>query len=145
MAKYNIHDKKDVVTANRDAVSPLTMDRLHEKTLNIIVMQKKYRDQSYSAKDLARDIGTNTRYISALMNTRFHMNYTSFVNKYRIDDAMSILEDKSYQDVKIEEVGKMAGFANRMSFYTSFYKFVGKTPREYRMQQFQKSLIENSK
>ena len=28
----------------------------------------------------------------------------------------------------------MVGFANRQSFYASFYRIVGITPREYRMQ-----------
>ena len=62
------------------------------------------------------------------------MNYTSFVNKYRIDEAMSILVDKRYQDLRMEEVSDMVGFANRQSFYASFYRIVGITPREYRMQ-----------
>ena len=101
--------------------------------MNIIVMQKKYRDKDYSAKKLAEDLGTNTRYISAVVNVRFHMNYTSFVNKYRIDEAMSILVDKRYQDLRMEEVSDMVGFANRQSFYASFYKIMGITPREYRL------------
>jgi AraC-like DNA-binding protein len=62
------------------------------------------------------------------------MNYTSFVNKYRIDEAMSILVDKRYQDLRMEEVSDMVGFANRQSFYASFYRVVGITPREYRLQ-----------
>ena len=82
----------------------------------------------------AEDLGTNTRYISAVVNVRFHMNYTSFVNKYRIDEAMSILVDKRYQDLRMEEVSDMVGFANRQSFYASFYRIVGMTPRDYRLQ-----------
>jgi AraC-like DNA-binding protein len=101
-------------------------------------MQKKYRDKDYSAKKLAEDIGTNTRYISAVVNVRFHTNYTSFVNKYRIEDAMSILVDKRYQDLTMEEVSDMVGFANRQSFYASFYRIVGITPRDYRVQHLQK-------
>ena len=97
-------------------------------------MEKKYRDKDYSAKRLAEDIGTNTRYISAVVNTRFHCNFTSFVNKYRIDDAMSILVDKRYQDLNVEEVGTMVGFSNRQSFYAAFFRFLGITPRDYRMQ-----------
>jgi AraC-like DNA-binding protein len=97
-------------------------------------MQKKYRDKDYSAKKLAEDLGTNTRYISAVVNVRFHMNYTSFVNKYRIEEAMTILVDKRYQDLRMEEVSDMVGFANRQSFYASFYRVVGITPREYRLQ-----------
>ena len=132
--KYNITEKPEREAAYRSLVSPALMDELKEKILNVIVMQKKYKDKNYSAKHLATDLGTNTRYISAVVNVRFHMNYTSFVNKYRIEEAMSILLDKRYQNLRIEEVSDMVGFANRQSFYASFYKITGITPKEYKMQ-----------
>ena len=134
MAKYNIIEKKEKKAAYRSLVSPQMMDEMQEKIMNIIVMQKKYRDKDYSAKRLAEDLGTNTRYISAVVNVRFHMNYTSFVNKYRIDEAMTILVDKRYQDLRMEEVSDMVGFANRQSFYASFYRLMGMTPRDYRLE-----------
>ncbi|MBO6017796.1 MAG: AraC family transcriptional regulator [Prevotella sp.] len=134
MAKYNITEKKEKEAVYRSLVSPGLMDELKEKILNIIVMQKKYKDKNYSAKRLAEDLGTNTRYISAVVNVRFHMNYTSFINKYRIEEAMSILVDKRYQELRMEEVSDMVGFANRQSFYASFYKLMNMTPREYRLQ-----------
>lgn len=134
MAKYNITEKKEKEAVYRSLVSPKLMDVLKEKILNIIVMQKKYKDKNYSAKQLAEDLGTNTRYISAVVNVRFHMNYTSFINKYRIEEAMSILVDKRYQELRMEEVSDMVGFSNRQSFYASFFKIVGMTPRDYRLQ-----------
>ena len=133
MAKYNITEKREKEAAYRSLVSPRLMDEMQEKIMNIVVMQKKYRDTDYSAKRLAEDLGTNTRYISAVVNVRFHMNYTSFVNKYRIEEAMTILVDKRYQDLRMEEVSDMVGFANRQSFYASFFKIMGITPREYRI------------
>lgn len=137
MTKYNITEKKEKEAAYRSLVNPRLLDELKERILNIIVMQKKYKDKDYSAKKLAEDLGTNTRYISAVVNVRFHMNYTSFVNKYRIEEAMSILVDKRYQDKTIEEVSDMVGFANRQSFYASFYKLMGMTPKDYRMMHLQ--------
>jgi AraC-like DNA-binding protein len=137
MAKYNITEKKEKEAVYRSLVSPRLMDEMKEKILNIIVMQKKYKDKNYSAKRLAEDLGTNTRYVSAVVNVRFHMNYASFINKYRIEEAMSILVDKRYQDLRMEEVSDMVGFANRQSFYASFYKLMNMTPREYRMQHLQ--------
>lgn len=134
MTKYNITEKKEKEAAYRNLVSPKLMDEMKEKILNIIVMQKKYKDKDYSAKRLAEDLGTNTRYISAVVNVRFHMNYTSFVNKFRIEEAMTILVDKRYQDLKMEDVSDMVGFANRQSFYASFYKLMHMTPRDYKMQ-----------
>ena len=134
MTKYNITERKEREANYRSLVSPALMDELKDKILDIIVMQKKYKDKDYSAKKLAADLGTNTRYVSAVVNMKFHCNYTTFVNKYRIDEAMSVLLDKRYQDLRIEEVSDMVGFANRQSFYASFFKFMGITPKEYKQQ-----------
>ena len=134
MAKYNITEKKEKLAVYRSLVNPQLMDDLKERILNIIVMQKKYKDKTYSAKRLAEDLCTNTRYISAVVNVKFHMNYTSFVNKFRIEEAMTIMVDKRYQDLTMEEVSDMVGFANRQSFYASFFKFMNMTPRDYRIQ-----------
>lgn len=134
MVKYNITKKKEKEANYRNLVNPTLMDDMKERILRIIVMEKKYKDKNYSAKKLAEDLGTNTRYVSAVVNVRFHMNYSSFINKFRIEEAMTILTDKRYQDLKMEEVSDMVGFANRQSFYASFYKIMNMTPREYRLQ-----------
>ena len=133
MAKYNITEKREKEAAYRSLVNPQLMDELKEKILHVIVMQKKYKDKEYSAKKLAEDLGTNTRYISAVVNVQFHMNYTTFVNKFRIEEAMTIMVDRRYQSLTMEEVSDMVGFSNRQSFYASFYKINGITPREYKM------------
>ena len=133
MAKYNITEKKEKEAAYRTLVNPQLMDELKEKILNIILFQKKYKDKSYSAKRLAEELGTNTRYISAVVNVRFHMNYTSFINKYRIEEAMALLSDKRYKDLNMEDISDMVGFANRQSFYGAFFKVNACTPRDYKI------------
>ena len=147
MAKYNITEKREKEAAYRSLVSPKLMDELKERILHIILIEKKYKDKNYSAKRLAEDLGTNTRYISAVVNVRFHMNYTSFVNKYRIDEAMTLLVDKRYQDLNMEDISNMVRFSNRQSFYASFYKINGITPREYKLKHLSQhpSLVEPKK
>ena len=147
MAKYNIVEKKEKEAAYRSLVSPRLMDELKEKILDIILIQKKFKDKNYSAQKLAEDLGTNTRYISAVVNVRFHMNYTSFVNKFRIEEAMALLVDKRYQKLKMEDISNMVGFSNRQSFYASFFKVNGITPREYKMKHLAQhpSLVESQR
>ncbi len=135
MTKYNITQIKEKEASYRTMVNPNIMDDLEAKINDIIIIQKKYRDKDYSAKRLSEDLGTNTRYISAVVNVRFHMNYTSLVNSHRIREAMTILIDKRYQDLTMEEISDMVGFSNRQSFYASFYKINGCTPREYKILQ----------
>ena len=132
MAKYNITEKKEKDAAYRALVNPKLMDELERRINDIIIVQKKFRDKSYSAKQLAEDLNTNTRYISAVVNVRFHMNYTSYVNKFRIQEAMSMLVDKRYQELNMEEISDLVGSSNRQSFYAAFFRLNGVTPRDYR-------------
>ena len=147
MAKYNITEKKEKKAAYRMLVSAPLMDELKEKILNIILIEKKFKDKNYSAKRLAEDLGTKTRYVSAVVNVKFHMNYTSFVNKYRIEEAMAMLIDQRYQDLSMEEISDMVGFSNRQSFYASFYRITGTTPRDFKQSHYAQhpELLEKSK
>ena len=75
---------------------------------------------------------TNTRYLSAVVNSRFGMNYSCLLNEYRIKDALRLLADKKNADKNVEEISAMVGFANRQSIYAAFYRIVGETPNGYR-------------
>ena len=148
MAKYNITEKKEHEAKYRSLVNPEMMDTLKEKILRIIVIQEKYKDKEYSAKQLAMDLGTNTRYVSAVINVKFHTNYSCFVNKYRIDEAMSLMVDRRYQKLTMEQIRDMVGFSNRQSFYASFYRIMNMSPREYRvkfLEQHPSQKVENQK
>ena len=134
MGQYNLTVKKEKNAAYRSMIKAELVDELYEKILKIFVVDKKYRDPDYSAKKLAEELNTNTRYISAVVNVRFHQNYSSLVNEYRVKDAQHLLTDKRYMDKTMEEISAMVGFANRQSFYAAFYKNYGITPRIYRMQ-----------
>lgn len=122
-------------------VNPKLMDEMKVKILDIIVMQKKFIDPEYSAIKLSEDLNTNTRYISAVFSVKFHSNYNTFINKYRIEEAMTILKDKRFSHLNVEDVGDMVGFKNRQSFYSAFTKINGITPRQYKLQEQEKQAI----
>ncbi|MGM9704517.1 MAG: helix-turn-helix domain-containing protein [Prevotella sp.] len=126
----NLDNKKEPSYLN--LISPSQADELYERILRILVVGKKYRDKHYSAKQLSADLNTNTRYVSVVFNVRFHMNYTSLINKLRVDEAMSLLADKRYSKLKMQDISDMVGFTNRQSFYSAFCKFKGMTPLNYR-------------
>lgn len=133
MAKYNIREKKEKEVTYLNLVNPELMDMLMDRIVDCIGNKKMYKEKSYSAKRLAIDIGTNTRYVSAVLNVRFGMNYTTFVNRYRVSEAMLLLKDDKYAALTMEDVSSMVGFANRQSFYAAFYRFEGVTPRQYKL------------
>ncbi len=129
---YNIKEKEEKNAPYRSLIRAELADELYDKILNIILIEKRYRDKNFSAKELAKELNTNTRYISAVINSRFNTNFSCLINEYRIKEAMHRMTDKRYADMTIEEIGKMVGFANRQSFYASFYRMMKETPNDYR-------------
>lgn len=137
MAKYNIQPKKEKSARYQTLLSEETKDRLRDEIIRLIVAERKYKDPEYNSKKLAEDLSTNSRYISAVCATRFHKNYSELVNDYRVNDAMSLLTDKRYAKMSVEDISEMAGFSTRQSFYANFYKRLGITPRQYRLEHSQ--------
>ena len=129
---YNLREKKKKVAAYRNLIRPQLADDLYKRIIDIVEKQKKYRSADYSAKDLAKELNINTRYLSAVINSRFGENYSCQHNKYRIKESMKLLADKKLAHKNGEEISAMVGFSNRQSFYASFYKYIGETPNGYR-------------
>ena len=135
---YKIREKVEKEASYRGLIRAELADELYDGILTIVVAQKKYRDPDYSAKQLAEDLNTNPRYLSAVINSRFGMNYSSLVNEFRVRDAVHMLTDKRYLDLTMEEIGKMTGFANRQSFYAAFFKEKGEAPHQYKKRHLSK-------
>lgn len=109
-----------------------TLDMIRKGIHNYIIVGKRYRDVNYTARRLAEDINTNTRYLSAAVKLHYGCNFSELVNKLRVEDAKLMLSDPECT-MTMEDISYSAGFANRQSFYTAFAKFVGVTPKEYRL------------
>ena len=115
-------------------ISRETFDKLKEQILHVLVVEKRIRERGFSAHQLAEMLHTNTRYVSIVLSVRYHANFAQFINKLRIEEAMALLQDQRYANLRIEEISDMVGFANRQSFYRAFCQIVGKTPRQYQEQ-----------
>ena len=129
---YNLREKKEKDAAYRSMIRAELADELYQKIVEIVIVKKKYKDPNFSSRDLAKMLKTNTRYLSAVVNSRFGMNYSCLLNEYRIKDSLRLLSDKKQNEKNIEEISAMVGFANRQSFYAAFYRIVGETPSNYR-------------
>ena len=129
---YNLREKKIKDAAYRNMIRADLADELYQKIVDIVIVKKKYKDPNFSSKDLAKLLKTNTRYLSAVVNSRFGMNYSCLLNEYRVKDALRMMADKKNADKNVEEISAMVGFANRQSFYAAFYRIVGETPNGYR-------------
>lgn len=131
MTKYNQHEKLQKTAAYRFRISPEVIDAIYEAILRAMIVDKKYRDPDYTAKQLATDIHSNTRYVSAAVSLRFNMNFTELVNGYRVREAAYMLTDRRYRQLTVEQIGLACGFRSRQSFHAAFFRAYGQAPREY--------------
>ncbi|MBQ5643477.1 MAG: AraC family transcriptional regulator [Bacteroidaceae bacterium] len=134
MAKYNITEKKKKEANYITALSTSLVEEIYEKILLKFVVEKKYRDPEYTAAKMAEEIGCNARYISAVVHLRYRDNFSQLINEFRIKEAMYMITDKHFADLKMEDVARATGFANRQCFYSAFFRKNGMTPLEYRAQ-----------
>lgn len=135
MSKYNIVPKKEKVrtVAYRNSVSPQFVEKVSREIIMKLAIEQKYRDPNYSAKRLAEDLGINARYVSAVMFLRFQKSYSQMVLEMRISEAKYMLQERSFNDMTIEDVAINVGFSSRQNFYVAFYRLNGQTPLEYRL------------
>jgi AraC-like DNA-binding protein len=60
------------------------------------------------------------------------MNFFSFINGYRIEEAKRMFNSPKYNDKNIIEIAYLSGFTSKSHFNLSFKKATGLTPKEFR-------------
>lgn len=143
MAKYNLQQKKEKPAIYRTAIRHEVIDNIYEQILRKMIVEKRYRDSSFTAQKLAEEISTNVRYISAAVSLRFQMNFAELIAGYRVRDAIALLTDKNNRHMTMAEIADASGFANRQSFYVAFYRLQGKSPKQFQDDFFAKKELLN--
>ena len=79
--------------------------------------------------DVAMQLGYEYNYMSRLFKNTFNMPFSDFVNIYRLETALTLLEksDKSITDVAVE-----SGFQSVRNFNVFFKRTMNTTPSEYK-------------
>ncbi len=112
--------------------SGLTRDyslELKDQLLKIMEEEKVYLNNNVKLDWLAQKLDTTRHNTSQVINEHFGLNFFEFINKYRIQDAVDILEND--KKVNIIDVAYQVGFNNKVSFNKSFKKFLSQTPTQY--------------
>ncbi len=91
-----------------------------------------------SLKDLAKSLGSNSNYISQIINANTNLNFNDFINQYRIEESKKRLLDQNYNHLTIEAIGYSVGFKSKATFYNAFKKHVEMSPKAF--VKFQKSI-----
>ncbi|WP_222981625.1 helix-turn-helix domain-containing protein [Flagellimonas meishanensis] len=110
---------------------------LKENLLDLMVQEKPYLNRELRLDDIADSLGIARHHASQIINEHFDTHFFDFINLYRVEEAVRLLE-KNKDRINLAEVGFLSGFNNTVSFNKAFKKQMGSTPSQYR-----KDLISN--
>ncbi len=124
----------DEPTDTKYAASSLSDEKAQSITRRmetLMIDERVYSDTLFTQEKLASLLQTNRSYLSQIINERYGMNFTQWVNNYRIQDAIRILSDPKC-NTPLKAVCTEVGFSSMTTFYALFKKATGMTPSAYR-------------
>ncbi|MBW1297805.1 AraC family transcriptional regulator [Aquimarina litoralis] len=109
-------------------ISPEIINRVLEGIENFEI-QNKYISNHYNLNFLAKELNTNSTYLSKIINVSKGKNFSSYINDLRINYVINKLkEDKKFRLYSIKSISEEIGFKNSESFSKAFYKKTGLYP-----------------
>lgn len=103
------------------------------KKVEIIVRIADYVSEKHtthiSLKSIATEFGYDYNYMSRQFKKIFNMSFTNFVNSYRLETAIELLETTN---ASIVDIALNSGFQSVRSFNDFFQKHLNATPSKYR-------------
>jgi len=86
--------------------------------------------EELSMKNVAHAMNYSDAYFCKLFKQCFHVNFSAYLNEYRIDRAKTMIGNPR---VNVKDVGLACGFTDSNYFSRVFKRITGLTPTEYRI------------
>jgi AraC-like DNA-binding protein len=112
------------------SMSPEGRQELFERARRAMLADELHLTPDLSLREFADRIGVPPRDLSEAVNDIGDQTFFEFVNRARIDHAKKLLE--AGPGLKIIDIAFQAGFNSKTAFNTSFKRYVGLTPGDYR-------------
>ncbi len=110
-----------------DDIQPELFDEL----VLLMNSKKRYLDPDVTLSIIAKEMNSNTTYLSRVINSFSGKNFNHFVNEFRVKEARLMLADPENSRYSIEGIARSVGFNSRSVFNTAFKKITGVTPSFY--------------
>ena len=122
---------KEYKKGNPKRVSEKRLNELDKKLQVLMNFEKVYLENDLSLPKLAKSIEASCNETSFVINELYGDNFYNFINKYRIEEAKTVLLSEKYNQLNILGIAYESGFNSKTTFNTTFKKYVGLSPREF--------------
>ena len=128
---------KDAPQAERrpqaDGMDDAAKQSLLEKISAVMDDVGEISKNEFSVDRLSKLVGSNSHYVSQVINEAYGKNFSSVLGEARVRQACKRLGDTAaYGNLTIEAIAGELGFKSRSNFVTVFKKVTGLTPSEYK-------------
>jgi AraC-like DNA-binding protein len=125
----------DIRLAQRAPIADEQEAALITALADLMENEKIYRYEGVSLAMMSGKLSVPEYRLRRLVNGRLgHRNFNSFVNSYRLAEAMAALADPRQADVPILTIALDTGFQSLAPFNRAFKAKTGMTPSEFRRQ-----------
>lgn len=130
IAKVISEIEKDTKIKQLDKKDPLYIKTENENDYvqQIIAETKKRYAQKISMESFSEELGVSASYLSRKFKEATGATYLDFLNKYRVQQAIKLLETGKY---KVYEVSELTGFSDYKHFNSVFKRYTDSAPSEY--------------
>lgn len=104
---------------------------LKDKLIYLLESEKIFRQNNISLEILSQKLDTNRHNTSQVINEHFDLNFFELINKYRIEEALTIIKNDTHKNLNIIDIAYEVGFNNKVTFNKSFKKILSQTPSQY--------------
>lgn len=112
---------------------PEESDWIIMETVEKVVEEKQlYKCAAMSLDFLASETGLNRYYISNALNRCSGKNFSTYMNEFRIKEAIRIMSDPANKKLTLDAIAFDAGFNDRHNFHRVFKKKTGLSPSDFR-------------
>lgn len=128
--KEDIKEITSVETTNNNSMS---YEKIYARAEEAMRSLKPFTNPEFDLNALSALLYTNRAYLSSAINYCSGMNFRSWLGKYRVEYAKTILLEKP--NIKKDLLADQCGFDNRVSLYRQFKNFEGVSPFEWAQNQ----------
>lgn len=136
-----LNEKYGSMTANpvggakyqSSGLSDSQKQKLVDAITDVMENRKEFCSGDFSLEKLVELTGSNTKYVSQVINETYSKNFSNFVNEYRVSLACVRLADiQGYGNYTIKAISESVGFKSYSTFNSVFRKITGITPVLYK-------------
>ncbi|MCF6132933.1 helix-turn-helix domain-containing protein [Flavobacterium wongokense] len=103
-----------------------------EELIELMEAEKPFLDSELSLVKLASLMDVSTHILSYIINNGFDENFYQFINRYRIEEAKKQILNPQMNHLSLLGIGFEVGFNSKTVFNTTFKKYTGQTPSEFK-------------